>query len=83
MKWRVVFFRSAEKELSSLSSEGQVRVGRAIRRLETEPVPAASKRLRGREEFRLRVGDYRILYVLDAGNKIVKISAIGHRRDIY
>jgi mRNA-degrading endonuclease RelE of RelBE toxin-antitoxin system len=59
MKWRIVFARTAEKELAKLSSEIELRIGGAIRALEHDPVPASAKRVKGREEFRLRVGDYR------------------------
>ena len=51
MKWRIVFARTAEKELAKLSSEIQLRIGRAIRALEHDPVPASAKRLKGREDF--------------------------------
>jgi mRNA interferase RelE/StbE len=83
MKWRVVFARSAEKELAKLSSEIGLRIGRAIRALEHDPIPASAKRLKGREEFRLRVGDYRVLYVLDYKDHVLTICAIGHRGDVY
>jgi mRNA interferase RelE/StbE len=83
MKWRIVLARSAEKELAKLSSEIQLRIGRAIRALEHDPVPASAKRLKGREEFRLRVGDYRILYVLDHEHHLLTICAIGHRGNVY
>jgi len=53
MKWRIVFARTAEKELAKLSSQIELRIGRAIRALEHDPVPASAKRLKGREEFRL------------------------------
>lgn len=82
MKWRIIFARTAEKELARLSSEIQLRLGRAIRSLENDPIPAQVKRLKGRTEFRLRVGDYRE-YVLEQENRVLKISAIGHRREVY
>lgn len=83
MKWRIIFARTAEKELARLSSETQLRLGRAIRSLENDPIPAQVKRLKGRTEFRLRVGDYRVLYAVEHENHLVTISAIGHRRDVY
>lgn len=83
MKWRVVFARSAEKELSKLSGEMQLRIGRAFRSLETDPFPASAKRLKGREEFRIRVGDYRILYAVEHKSRLLTVSAIGHRREVY
>ena len=81
MTWRVIFARSAEKDLKSLSADVRSRVGRAIRRLEQDAFPPAIKRLKGREEFRMRVGDYRVLYVVSS--EVVTIMAIGHRRDVY
>lgn len=55
MKWRIIFARTAEKELARLSSEMRLRLGRAIRSLENDPIPAQTKRLKGRTEFRMRV----------------------------
>jgi mRNA interferase RelE/StbE len=83
MKWRIGFARSAEKELAKLSEEMRLRVGRAIRSLEKNGFPSSAKRLKGREEFRLRVGDYRVLYIVKHETTAISISAIGHRRDVY
>ena len=83
MKWRIVIARTAEKELAKLSNEMRSRVGRTIRLLEDNPVPASAKRLKGREEFRLRVGDYRVLYTLEHENRLLTISAVGHRGEVY
>ena len=83
MKWRIIFARPAEKELARLSSEMQLRLGRVIRSLEDDPIPAQVKRLKGRTEFRLRVGDYRVLYALEHEGRVLTISAIGHRREVY
>ncbi|PYX05368.1 MAG: addiction module antitoxin [Acidobacteria bacterium] len=47
------------------------------------PRPVSAKRLKGREEFRLRVGDYRVLYTLKHESRVVTISAISHRREVY
>jgi mRNA interferase RelE/StbE len=83
MKWRVVFARTAERELEKLSTENQVRIARSIRGLEENAFPATAKRLKGREEFRIRVGDHRILYTIEHKSRVVTISAIGHRREVY
>ena len=81
MKRRVVFARSAEKDLRNLSAEIRLRIGRAIRKLEDDAFPSAAKRLKAREELRLRVGEYRVLYVVR--DEELTIMAIGHRRDVY
>jgi mRNA interferase RelE/StbE len=83
MKWRVVFARTAEKELAKLASDIQLRIGKTIRSLEDDPFPAGAKRLKGREEFRIRVSDYRVLYTVRHDVPVVTISAIGHRREVY
>jgi len=83
MKWRIIFARTAERELARLSSDARLRVGRAIRSLEDDPISASTKRLKGCREFRLRVGDYRVLYRLEHENRVLTIVAIGHRRDVY
>ena len=83
MKWRIVFARTAERELARLSSDAQLRVARAIRSLEDPPISGSTKRLKGRREFRVRVGDYRVLYRLEYQNRVLTIVAIGHRRDVY
>ena len=83
MKWRIIFARTAEKELARLSNELRLRLGRAIRLLEDDPIPPSAKRLKGRREFRLRVGDYRVLYVIEHETRVLTISAIGHRREVY
>ena len=51
--------------------------------LEENPRPRGVQKLSGREEYRLRVGDYRILYVIDDGNHTVTIVAVGHRHEVY
>jgi mRNA interferase RelE/StbE len=83
MKWRIVFARPAEKELAKQSTDVRLRIARAIRALEENPVPAGAKRLKGRAEFRLRVGDYRVLYFLDHSARALTIVAVGHRREVY
>ncbi|HEY4283869.1 MAG TPA: type II toxin-antitoxin system RelE/ParE family toxin [Chthoniobacterales bacterium] len=83
MTWQVFFTRSAEKELARLSGDIKIRVARAIRSLEEKPVPPNATRLKARSEFRIRVGDYRVLYTLDHAAHALTISAIGHRREVY
>ena len=55
----------------------------AIRSLADNPRPSGCKKLVNRPERRLRVGDYRILYLVDDVRRTVSISAIAHRREVY
>ena len=75
--------RSAEKEMDRLSDKVFRRISEAILRLESDPRPAGSKKLRGVQDYRLRVGQYRILYSVDDGRRVIVISAVGHRREVY
>lgn len=55
----------------------------AISKLAIDPFPPGVKKLSGRVGFRLRYGDYRIIYMVDEGKQIVTILAIAHRREVY
>jgi len=83
VSFRVDVRSSAEKELGRLSSEAQRRIALALLALGEQPLPSGVKKLRGSDGFRIRVGDYRILYTIDTKNNEVFVSAIGHRKDVY
>lgn len=51
--------------------------------LADDPRPPGIQKLRGRDQYRLRIGDYRVLYVIDDDGQIVTIASVGHRRDVY
>lgn len=75
--------RSAEKEMDRLPKAIFDRAARAILLLERNPRPVNSKKLRGVEDYRLRLGDYRVLYIIDDAHRLVEIIAVGLRRDVY
>ena len=77
--YSVLIKRSAEKEMDSLPTSVFDRVVESIRALEIDPKPHGSRKLRGLEQYRLRVGTYRILYTVDDDNRLVEIIAVGHR----
>ncbi len=82
--YQIVFERSAEKDLKKLSSEVRPRAVTAIQALAKNPRPAGSRKLVGTEsDWRIRVGDYRILYEIADEIRIVRINRIRHRRDVY
>ena len=83
MSYQVRILRSAEKEMDRLPVTVHARLSKRILSLEENPRPRGVKKLSGRDEYRLRVGDYRILYVIDDGNHTVTIVAVGHRREVY
>lgn len=83
MRYEVHLIRSAEKDLDRLPLTVHNRLRIKILSLEENPRPRGIKKLSGREEYRLRVGDYRILYIIDDRKYIVIIVAVGHRREVY
>jgi len=83
MRYTLRVRRSAEKELDRLPEFIHERLSRRILGLEDNPRPQGAKKLSHREEYRLRVGQYRVLYTIDDEHKIVEIVAVGHRREVY
>jgi mRNA interferase RelE/StbE len=59
------------------------RINAAIDRLSTDPRPEGAVKLAGRNDFRIRVGDYRIVYAVDDDERLVIIARIAHRREVY
>ena len=82
--YQVRIRRSAEKDLRKLTPTTTRRVWAKIRSLRREPLPSASERLAGStNEYRLRVGAYRILYEVDREGESVDVFRIAHRREAY
>jgi len=82
-RYRVEFRPSAASQLRKLDRQTQDRLRGAIALLAEDPRPPASRQLRGRLGWRVRVGDYRIIYTINDGLLVVVAITIGHRRDAY
>ena len=82
-EYRIEFRPAAVRELRKIDRSAQSRIQGAIALLAQDPRPPASRPLRGREGYRLRVGDYRIIYTIDDGVLLVVVVTVGHRRDVY
>jgi mRNA interferase RelE/StbE len=75
---------SAAKELRAiLSTKDQQRIIGRIRGLAREPRPQGAHKLAGSERYRIRQGDYRIVYGIDDAERTIQVVKIGHRRDVY
>ena len=59
------------------------RVGEAIDALSADPRPSGAVKLAGRDDYRIRVGDHRIVYAVDDAGRIVLVARIAHRREVY
>jgi mRNA interferase RelE/StbE len=76
--------QSAQKELDALDDALFTRMDRKILALAANPRPAGCKKLKGyRDQWRVRVGDWRVLYIIDDAAKLVTITRIAHRREVY
>ena len=75
--------RSAAKEIEALPRKDRARITERIRTLSEDPRPAGSTKLSGREAYRIRQGDYRIVYTVGDEDRIVMVSVVAHRRDAY
>jgi mRNA interferase RelE/StbE len=83
-KYSIMFARSARKELELLSAPVIGRVFSAIESLATAPRPRGCRKLQGVENlWRVRVGEYRIIYSIDDENRIVDVIAVRHRSAAY
>ncbi|PYI43568.1 MAG: type II toxin-antitoxin system mRNA interferase toxin, RelE/StbE family [Verrucomicrobia bacterium] len=83
MSWTVEVQRPAEKELAALPLQARERVASALRAMEDDPFPHGDKKLKARDGYRVRVGDYRILFTVNRAARLVRVGAIGHRKDVY
>jgi mRNA interferase RelE/StbE len=81
--YSVVIRRSAAKEIELLPLKDRRRVVARIQGLASDPRPAGSEKLSGDEKYRLRQGDYRILYEIVDRELIVTVVKVGNRRDVY
>jgi len=83
MKYRIVLPKSVQRELDRLPDEVAKRVLVRLRQLETDPRPVDVKKLKGREAWRIRIGDYRVIYEIHDRQLHILVISVGHRRDIY
>lgn len=83
MSYTVLILRRAQKEVAKLPNEAYERVRDSINALAQEPRPPGCLKLTGREGWRIRVGQYRVIYEVDDTQRIVTVFHVGHRRDVY
>ena len=80
VNWR----RSTKKDLRRISQVDVVRILNVVETLSDEPRPVGCKKMSGSEcAYRLRVGDYRIIYEVYDDTIIIEVIKVGHRRDVY
>ena len=82
--YRLAFTESAEKELSRLPDSAVQRIAARIEKLADNPRPSGCKKLKGGvKEWRIRIGDYRVIYTIEDARKAVDVTRIAHRKEVY
>ena len=82
-RYQIQLRPAAVRALRKLDPAVRPRIQGAIALLAADPRPPAARALRGRLGFRIRVGDYRIIYTIDDGVLLIVVVALGHRSDVY
>ena len=82
-KYKITVKKSAAKELGDIPKKDLQKIVKRIQSLAQNPRPVGSQKLSAQSRFRVRQGDYRIVYSIDDKDSIIDIVKIGHRREIY
>ena len=81
--YTILLTSKAQKQLDKLSDNIAEPILRTIAELETNPRPSGYKKLKGREGYRVRAGNYRIIYEIFDKELVIDIIAVAHRKDVY
>lgn len=83
MSYKIVFYKKAKKTLDSLPQQVRDRISGVIETLKHDPYPPSSRQLVDSPAYRIRVGDYRIIYEVQGEILTIEVIQIGHRREVY
>jgi mRNA interferase RelE/StbE len=81
--YKIFIKRSAAKEIEKISKSHRKRIVSKIQDLSREPRPPGVKKLSGEEKYRIRQGEYRILYNIDDSIITITVVKVGNRNDVY
>lgn len=82
-RYTVEFITSASREIKKLPKRAQKQVRDKIEELKVDPRPPGCTKLSGRDAYRVRTGDYRIIYEINDKKVLVTVFRAGNRRDVY
>lgn len=82
-RYELLFQPSVRKDLRGLPKDDVRRILSKVETLRDDPYQVGSERLVGQDRYRIRQGNYRILYTVDDGRVLVEVVKIGHRKDVY
>lgn len=83
MTYQVQIERPAQKALARIAQADQDRIIARIESLADDPRPSGVRKLTGREAWRIRIGNYRVIYEIDDDRLVVLVVQIGHRSSVY
>ena len=84
MKYKITFTRRAARELEEVAGPDRQRIGKRIDLLAENPRPNGVRKLQGADNlYRIRAGDFRVIYSIDDGLLTILVIRVGNRRDIY
>ena len=82
--YKLTYKKSVKKELDALPNAEFLKIDEAIFSLKQDPFPCPqSKKLKGEDRYRLRVGNYRVVYVVDQKQKTINIYRVRHGKEVY
>ena len=81
--YKIELSKRVRKDFRKIPEHDANRILGKIKALAEEPLPAHSKKLKGEELFRIRVGNYRVIYSIEDEKMLVFVVKLGHRKDIY
>jgi mRNA interferase RelE/StbE len=83
MRWTLLILPPAAKQIAKLDKNIGKRISEAITALGGNPRPPGSKKLVGVDAWRIRIGDWRVIYQIQDDRLIVLVVRVGHRREVY
>ncbi len=81
--YAIIFVTRVEKSLATFPEEVQRRLLERLEKLSRNPFPPGVKKLKDRDGYRVRVGNYRIIYDVDTKGYVIVVTVIAHRKDAY
>ncbi len=81
--YKVQIERKTQKKLAKIPAPYYANIKTAILNLANNPRPQGYKKLKGRDGYRIRVADYRVIYEIHDNRLLVQVIDLGHRKDIY
>jgi mRNA interferase RelE/StbE len=82
-RYKIVFRKSVAKDLRRIPNQDLRRILATVDLLSEEPRPSGIEKLSGQEKYRIRQGNYRIIYEIKDDEVVVVVVKVGHRRDVY